>query len=421
MNINLENSIKETNIEEKSIKRNVKIDYLYCFMKNFDISSAIWVLYMVYKGLPLWQIGVVEGIFHVASFLFEVPSGALADLFGRKNVIIAGRICSAISAVINLFANNIFGFSISFIISALGYNLNSGSEEALVYDSLKQVNCEKEYLKVNSRLNLIIEVSQGISIFIGGILAEYSYVYCYVTVIIISLLSLIPAFMFKEPLKEEEDKDSIDVKENNDFAENNNATEKISIKKHFKICYEILKGNKEILKILIYFPVVFTFDAVVYFYGQQYFSTLGFNKIEISLIMLLCAVFSCVGAISCEKVMTMFGEKTKYLASILMGVSIVMISGNNSVVSIIFFAIMTYANALLYPIQSTSLNKLIPSGQRATIISVDSMIFSLTMVCIFPVCGLMADKFDFHITFFILGVVQILLMILLLNRKHKSK
>ena len=82
-------------------------------------------------------------------------------------------------------------FAIGFTISALSYNLNSGSEEALVYDSLKKIGEEKSYLKVNSRLNLIIEISQGLATFIGGILAEYSYIYCYITVIIISLLSII--------------------------------------------------------------------------------------------------------------------------------------------------------------------------------------------------------------------------------------
>ena len=383
-------------------KRNVKIDYIYCFMKNFDISSAIWVLYMVYKGLPLWQIGVVEGIFHIASFLFEVPSGALADLFGRKNVIIVGRLCSAISAVINLVSNNILGFAIGFTISALGYNLNSGSEEALVYDSLKKIGDEKSYLKVNSRLNLIIEISQGLATFIGGILAEYSYVYCYITVIIISLLSMIPAVLFNEvPMDREDSKD------------------KVSIKKHFKVCYDIIKDNKEILKILIYFPIVFTFNTVVFFYGQQYFSELGLNKIEISLVMLFSGLFSCIGSITCEKVIVVFKENTKYAISILMGVSIVMISSKNIVISIIFFGIMNYANSVLYPIQSSSLNKLIPSEQRATIISIDSMMFSFTMVCLFPVCGLLGDVFNLHITFFILGIIQVLLIVLLINRKNK--
>ena len=383
-------------------KRNVKIDYIYCFMKNFDISSAIWVLYMVYKGLPLWQIGVVEGIFHIASFLFEVPSGALADLFGRKNVIIVGRLCSAISAVINLVSNNILGFAIGFTISALGYNLNSGSEEALVYDSLKKIGDEKSYLKVNSRLNLIIEISQGLATFIGGILAEYSYVYCYITVIIISLLSMIPAVLFNEvPMDREDSKD------------------KVSIKKHFKVCYDIIKDNKEILKILIYFPIVFTFNTVVFFYGQQYFSELGLNKIEISLVMLFSGLFSCIGSITCEKVIVVFKENTKYAISILMGVSILMISSKNIVISIIFFAIMNYANSVLYPIQSSSLNKLIPSEQRATIISIDSMMFSFTMVCLFPVCGLLGDVFNLHITFFILGIIQVILIVLLINRKNK--
>lgn len=392
-----------TGRERKSdIKRNVKIDYVYSFMKNFDISSAIWVLYMVYKGLPLWQVGVVEGIFHITSFLFEVPSGAIADLLGRKNVMIAGRICSAISAVINLFSNNIFGFSVGFMISALGYNLNSGSEEALVYDSLKQTGCEDEYLKVNSRLNLIIEISQGLATFIGGILAEYSFVYCYITSIVIAALSLIPCFMLKEPSIKDEDK----------------KKESISIKKHFKLSYNIIKNNKKIIKILVYFPMVFTFHTVVYFYGQQYFSILGCNKIEISLIMLLGGISSCIGAITCEKIIDLFKDKTKYIASIFMGISIVFISGKSLIISILFFAVMNYVNAILYPIQSTSLNKLIPSEQRATIISIDSMIFSLCMICMFPLCGFMADKFDLHITFLALGIVQILLIILLVNKKR---
>lgn len=386
-----------------NIIKNIGIDYVYSFMKNFDISSAIWVLYMVHKGLPLWQIGIVEGIFHITSFIFEVPSGALADLFGRKNIMIAGRICSAISGVINLFANNIFGFSIGFMISALGYNLNSGSEEALVYDSLKEAGHKDNYLKVNSKLNLIIEISQSIATFIGGVLAEYSYVYCYVTVIMISLISLIPCFMFKEPsIKDEKKKE-----------------ERISMKDHFKICYEIISNNKKLINILIYFPVVFTFHTVVYFYGQQYFSILGCNKIEISLIMLVGGAASCIGAITCEKIVLVFKEKTKYIASILMGVSIVFISGKSLIVSIVFFAVMNYVNSLLYPIQSTSINKLIPSGQRATIISIDSMIFSLTMICMFPLCGLLADKLSLHLVFLTLGIIQILLVALLINNKGK--
>ena len=101
-----------------------------------------------------------------------------------------------------------------------------------------------------------------------------------------------------------------------------------------------------------------------------------------------------------------------------MGISIIIISLNNAFLAVAFFAIMNYANSLLYPIQSNSLNKLIPSGQRATILSIDSMLFSMFMVLLFPLSGLLADKLNLNYTFFGLGILQITLMIILLRKKR---
>ena len=64
------------------LQRNIALDYLFCALRSFDVSGAIWVLYLIYKGLPLWQVGILEGIYHIASFLFEIPTGATADLLG---------------------------------------------------------------------------------------------------------------------------------------------------------------------------------------------------------------------------------------------------------------------------------------------------------------------------------------------------
>lgn len=418
---------KYLNTKNNPYRKNVYSDYVFCFLKNFDISSAIWVLYMVYRGLPLWQIGIVEGIFHIASFIFEVPSGAIADLFGRKRTIIAGRLFSILSAIINLFANNIVLFSISFIISALSYNLNSGSEEALVYDSLKKNNAENDYIKVNSKLNMIIEVSQGLGTIIGGILAEHSYISCYLAVIFISAISLIPAFLFTEPsisnkIHTSSDNKKTIINENVTLSEINYMGKFVqSIKNsllftHFKNSYYILKDNKKILKILIYFPIVETFNTVVFFYGQQYFNLLGFNKIQISLIMLFSGLLSCLGAYSSEKAISIFKNNAKYASSILMALSIVLLGIKNIIISVIFFGIMNFANSLLYPIQSVSLNELIPSNQRATIISISSMIFSLSMIVFFPLCGFMADMINLNTTFMILGIIQFMLIILLAKK-----
>ena len=383
-------------------KRNIGLEYLFCFVRAFNISSAIWVLYMVYKGLSLWEIGIVEGVYHLASFLFEVPTGAFADLLGRKTVMILGRICSAISCIILLYAGNILGFLFGFVLSAFSDNLNSGSEEALVYDSMKEIGTEEGYIKVNGRLNVIIEVSQGMATFVGGILAEYSYFVCYMMSAVIAIGSLIPLSFMKEP--------PIGSKEK--------KKEKVTVKTHFKTSFHLIKENPKVIKILIYYPVVAAFYTVLFFYGQQYFAEYGFDKVGISLIMLGASAVSCVGSLCSEWALARFGEKTKYIASVIMAIGIILVSRNQVVISMIGFAAASFVNSLLYPIESSSLNQLIPSEQRATIISVDSMCFSFAMICIFPLSGVIATVLSLRIAFLVLGIVEIAMVALLIRRKH---
>lgn len=391
---------------EKKLKRNIRIDYLFCFCRNFDLSSAVWVLYMGWRGLPLWQIGIAEGVFHVTSFLFEVPSGALADLAGRKNVMIWGRVLAAVSSVILLFSTELWQFLIGFSISAVSYNLNSGSEEALVYDSMKMLGKEESYIRVNGRLNMLIEITSGIAVFLGGVLAEKSYLTCYAAAAVVAVISIVPALFLTEPkiVKDTESKETVTWKE------------------HFKTSIRIVRENPAVWNILLYYPVVETFYAVVFFYGQQYYAEAGLRRIQISMLMLVTGICSCLGALHSEKILQRFGTKVKYMMSFAMGISIFFVSGNQLVVSIAAFLVAGYVNSLIYPIASAALNELIPSEQRATIISIDSMCFSIGMVCFFPVTGLVAEVWNLHGAFLLLGIIEIVLTaILVFCYKKKGK
>lgn len=70
------------------LNRNIVLDYINTFVTNLNMQSSIWVLYLAYCGLNLAQIGLVEGIYHATSIVFEIPSGAVADLIeiGRAHV-----------------------------------------------------------------------------------------------------------------------------------------------------------------------------------------------------------------------------------------------------------------------------------------------------------------------------------------------
>ncbi|NLC78867.1 MAG: MFS transporter, partial [Ruminococcaceae bacterium] len=108
----------------KTIK-NVRVSYIYSFIASFDFTDAIWVLYLAFRGMSLFEIGLLEGIFHITSLLFEMPTGAIADTFGRKRAIILGRIAAIASGLLLFFGRDFFVFALAMILSAMSFNLNS--------------------------------------------------------------------------------------------------------------------------------------------------------------------------------------------------------------------------------------------------------------------------------------------------------
>lgn len=373
------------------ISKNIKNEYLYRFLSSFDITSAIWVLYLGYKGMNLAEIGLIEGIFHVTGFLSEIPTGALADLFGRRKIMIIGRLTSLISAIIMLFSNSFLGFAIGFILSAWGYNLNSGSEEALVYDSLKVLKREEEYLKINGKINLIIEVSQGLAVFIGGLLSEINFSISYITAIIIGIFSLIVSFKFTE----------VDIREPHE--------ERITVINHFKTSINIVRENKMLLNILIFFPTIYTFSAIIYFYGQKFLSDGGYSRVNISIIFLVNGILSSIGAILSSRVYEKFKSIVWISISMIISILILFMGNVTKSLSLLIFLLIGFLTSILQPISSKLINSMVDSKQRATIISVESMFYSMMMIILFPICGFIGDKISLDISFEIIGFIGLLI------------
>lgn len=380
------------------ISTNIKTNYIYKFFMAFDITAAIWILYLSYKGLNLIEIGLLESIFHITGIIFEIPTGAFADLLGRKRTIILGRVAFLISCTIMLLADSFLGFAIAFIIQAFSYNLNSGSEEALLYDTLKQIKSEDKYTKISGRISLIIEISQGLAVFIGGVLAEKSYTLSYIMAILVGLCALAVAFAFRE----------VDViKENND----------VSVIKHFKECKAILKGNKLVIKFLMYYPIVFAISTTTYFYGQRIFSDLGLSKINISIIFLINGAVSAIGALLSERFEKKLSERNYVLIPLSMAGAIIGFAISSGILAMAMFWISSFFVASLYPIAYNKLNGMIPSKQRATILSVDSMVNSLSMIIIFPVVGCIGEYLSLKIGLLIIALIVVMLSLIEIKKR----
>ena len=70
-----------------NIKRQINKLYTLTTVSYFRIAGASWVALLALRGFSLLQIGILESIFHIASSCFEIPSGVVADVFGRKRTL----------------------------------------------------------------------------------------------------------------------------------------------------------------------------------------------------------------------------------------------------------------------------------------------------------------------------------------------
>lgn len=90
-----------------NIKKQISRLYLSSGLWNLSLTGA-WVAILAARGYSLPEIGFAETVFHITSLLFEIPSGILADLFGRKNMLIVSTVMEIIGNIIMILSGNLF-------------------------------------------------------------------------------------------------------------------------------------------------------------------------------------------------------------------------------------------------------------------------------------------------------------------------
>ena len=151
-------------------------------LTKFYISSALGGLtlfhgvlgfYMRQIGFSYTQIFFLAALYEILVFLLEIPTGVFADRFSLKKCAVLGHLISAASCFpIALFPTSYSVFLLWSVLSAICTTLNSGSVEALQFESLRDISREAEYTKLRGRLAAIGGFSMPVGAFIGGVLCE---------------------------------------------------------------------------------------------------------------------------------------------------------------------------------------------------------------------------------------------------------
>ncbi|MBL4670018.1 MAG: MFS transporter [Flavobacteriales bacterium] len=158
----------------------------------------IWLFYQE-NGLDLTDLFIIQSIYSVTIAIIEIPSGYVADVLGRKNSMIIGMFFGMIGMIVYSFSFGFEGFLIAALCLGIGQSFISGSDTALMYDSLLQLNRAKEFIKLEGRTISMGNLAEAFAFIIGGLIAEISLRTPFYFQIGIALIGFITTLSLVEP------------------------------------------------------------------------------------------------------------------------------------------------------------------------------------------------------------------------------
>lgn len=385
----------------------------YCvefFTTIFLLTSAFEIIYFVDIGFSLTQVGFILGSMFLANFLFEIPTGAVADVFGRKISTLIGVLLEGIFVTMVFFTTSFSHILALYFLIGLSFTFVSGAEEAWIVDLLrkkKRKDLIDEYFTKSYSFDAAGMFLSGI---VGALVVSKFGLSSIWIVAGIATLSAIPFYLIP---KEGYKRKNVNLSE--PIKETINQT-----KKSIRYC----RRNKLVLLIIM----AGLFANFGYFFGHNltWFPLLesqGLNEAYFGYLfsgMFLIGIFS---PYISKKIQKKIGKYATYLLLILSFIGLIAFLTwfVNSLVGLMALYILFMSGWDFYgPIRPIFFQKVIPSNMRATISSIYSMVRALILFSAPPLVGFIAENIGIKNTIAISTIVLIPAIVLYAKMKEKK-
>lgn len=369
--------------------KNEKLLFITAFFGNSNFERAIWIIYLISKGYSLLQIAFFQAVLNMSMIIGELPTGLFGDRYGRKKSLIMGRCMVILYLVGMLFANNVYLLLAAFVIYGIGLTFISGSDEALLYDSLKKYGREDKSSQVAGRYLAIITIATSVAIGMGGLLQKISWASIFFASILTQAIALLVCIYLEEISFGEHD-------EHKTFASLVSETRMF------------LKSNHKVRVLFLGIALVGAMVSLYYIFSQELFNKLGVSVFGVSVIYSMSSLASAFISIKAHVLEKKFSSKTVIMVSLLFLAMFFLLTalGVNVLIIIAFFAI-DLAFCILDPITFGIINQELPSEQRATLLSALSFANSVMMSLLSLILGYAANILNFNLLLGIIGFILI--------------
>jgi MFS family permease len=382
--------------------RDVERTYLALTLFTTLAASFIWginTLFLLDAGLSNAEAFAANAFFTVGQVLFEVPTGVVADARGRQFSYVLGAGTLLLSTLLYLVMWQVhaplLGWAIASILLGLGFTFFSGATEAWLVDALRATGFTGHLERVFGRAQTIGGAAMLVGSVSGGLIAQATNL----GVPYLLRAAVLVALRFMHDLG---------------FTPQRGVGPVAAVRNVVRGAVDGGFRNPPVRWLMLAAPFTAGTGIYVFYAAQPYLLELYGDKTAYGVAGLAAALVAAaqiVGGLLVGKVRRFFTRRTDAL--ILGGVLNVILLGligltNSFIVALALLAGWCLVFAMESPLRQAFINGLIPSEQRATVLSFDSLMGSAGGVVAQPALGRAADVYGYPTTYVVSAVIQAL-------------
>lgn len=360
-------------------RRNLRLLYGFWFLREFQLWIPVWIVYLTLeRGFSFSQITAAESVYLLGVLALEVPTGAIADRYGRRVSLGLGAVSLASSVTVFAFTTSPVVLFVSFAWWAVATTLMSGADMALLFDTLKAAGREHEYERLAGRGQAMSWSGVGLATLFGGPVAAVLDIRATILIGAATCLAAAAvAFALWEPPRA--------------------AVERTggmrgyvgTIGAAFRDAWQA----RAVRYVLLLFGVTVAGLETVHYLVQPYLVENGVRVgTAFSLLQVPLFAAGMGGALLASRVERVAGPVRGLL--LLSAVGMAMLGALALAPSLwLYWAlpVLMAANSCAWPLMTGAVNRQVSSERRATVLSIGSMTVSVAMAVLAPVIGLAVD------------------------------
>ncbi len=374
----------------RSLQSNITKIYIFKFFRMFMLLMAVVVPFFESKGLTMSQVYMLQSIFALGVFIFEIPSGYLSDILGRKATLVVSSLLCSLGFHLFPIADDFFLLACGEVILAISVSLASGTDTSLLYDTLEALKSKRAQIKILGKSMFYSSMGEMISALLGGV--AIIYVSLNQLAFISAVFSWIPfivALTFVEP-----DRPMMD---RSDHLAN------------FKYIFSGLFKHSMLLNLIIMNTILYTVATLIAVWMFQKY----WEELEIPIIYFgyLWALTNLAVGISAKYAHKLEKKVGSVSALVIIGLLPIIayfgVWATETVLGVIFCILFQVCRGIYRIIFTDALNKRVTGDFRATANSVVQMGSRILFMVAGPLVGMLIDQKGISHTSMVLGGIYI--------------